>query len=116
MNEFVQIFTIFTLTFSVMTSLCLSMDQHFKKIWSSNLTKKKRYFLKVMGWLLIVVAILPSIAYWGNAIGIVAWFGFLSASALTLVLLLAYIPMLSNYMALIAFCFLVTGLSISLLK
>ena len=116
MKDLIQIFTIFILTFAGMTSLCLAMDQYFKKIWLNNLTKKKRYLLKVSGWFLTIVAIVPCISYWGNAIGIVAWVGFLSASALTLVLSLAYIPKLSNYMALIAFCFVMISLCIGLLK
>lgn len=79
------------LCYAGMAALCLGMDRHHRQVWSRIAPRLQRG-LRVAGWLLLAVALWPCIRAWGGSVGVVVWFGLLSAAALLLVLLLPYRP------------------------
>ena len=79
------------LCYAGMAALCLGMDRHHRQVWSRT-APRRQPGLRVGGWLLLAVALWPCIQVWGASVGVVIWFGLLSAAALLLVLLLPYQP------------------------
>lgn len=79
------------LCYAGMAALCLSMDRHHRQVWAGTAPARQRG-LRILGWLLLAVAVWPCIQTWGGPVGVVIWFGLLSAAALLLVLLLPYQP------------------------
>lgn len=79
------------LCYAGMAALCLGMDRHHQQVWSRKAPLRQRG-LRLLGWLLLAVALWPCIQAWGSSVGVVIWFGLLSAAALVLVLLLPYRP------------------------
>ena len=79
------------LCYAGMAALCLAMDRHHRQVWNrTGATRQKA--LRLIGWLLLAVAIWPCVRSWGSSVGVVIWFGLLSAAALVLVFLLPYRP------------------------
>lgn len=81
-----------SLCYAGMAALCLAMDRHHAQVWRRAPRKPARRGLRIAGWLLLAVAVVPCVRGWGATVGVVAWFGFLSAAALLLVFLLPYRP------------------------
>ncbi|MFP6848312.1 MAG: DUF3325 domain-containing protein [Pseudomonas sp.] len=79
------------LCYAGMAALCLGMDRHHQQVWSRKAPRRQRG-LRLAGWLLLAIALWPCVQAWGGAVGVVIWFGLLSAAALLLVLLLPYRP------------------------
>ncbi|NWC86116.1 DUF3325 domain-containing protein [Pseudomonas reactans] len=81
------------------TALCLSTDRHHGELLHSKPSSRRRLGLRVIGWLLLVVSIWPTVdvAGWGQ--GLVEWCAVLMLSALLLVLLLPYRPRLALILA-----------------
>lgn len=78
------------LSFAGMLALSLAMDRHHEQLTRRRETPRLlRGCLRVLGSLLIALALLPCLLAWGGSVGTVAWLGFLSAGALCVVLLLA---------------------------
>lgn len=86
----------FALTYAGMTGLSFAMPRHYKQITGQyTLATSQRYFFKILGWLLLILALVPCMQAWGLAIGTVIWLGFLTAGGLLIVLLLPYFPRLA---------------------
>lgn len=79
------------LCYAGMAALCLGMDRHHQQVWSRKAPARQRA-LRLVGWLLLAIAVWPCVEAWGSSVGVVIWFGLLSAGALVLVLLLPYRP------------------------
>lgn len=79
------------LCYAGMAALCLGMDRHHQQVWSRKSPARQRG-LRLVGWLLLAIAVWPCVQAWGSSVGVVIWFGLLSAGALVLVLLLPYRP------------------------
>lgn len=79
------------LCYAGMTAICLSMDRHHTQVRGRKSPALQR-LLRPAGWALLVLALWPCVGAWGSSVGVVIWFGFLSAGALALVLLLPYQP------------------------
>lgn len=79
------------LCYAGMAGLCLGMDRHYRQVWGGQSPRRQRA-LRLLGWLLLAVAIWPCVQAWGAAVGVVIWLGWLSAGGLLLVLLLPYRP------------------------
>lgn len=79
------------LSYAGMAALCLGMDRHHRQVWAGTAPARQR-LLRTLGWLLLAAAIWPCIRAWGGSVGVVIWFGLISAAALVLVLLLPYRP------------------------
>lgn len=78
------------LCYAGMAGLCLAMDRHHAQVWKRDASTPARWGLRTLGWLLLALALLPSVSAWGATVGVVVWLGFLSAGALLLALLLPY--------------------------
>ncbi len=86
----------FSFAYAGMTGLSLAMSRHHEQVTGRRtLSAGRRYFFRVLGWLLLILAIVPCIQAWGAAVGVVVWFGFLTAGGLLIVLMLPYLPRLA---------------------
>ena len=85
-------FLVFALCYAGLSCLCLAMDRHHAQVWGREATPAARRCLGCIGWLLLGAAMLPCVRGWGGSVGIVVWFGFLSAGALLLVAGLGLAP------------------------
>ncbi|WP_396956147.1 DUF3325 domain-containing protein [Nitrosomonas sp.] len=86
----------FAFAYAGMTGLSLTMPRHHEQVTGQRvLPSGRRHFFKILGWLLLILAIVPCIQAWGAAVGVVVWFGFLTAGGLLIILMLPYIPRLA---------------------
>ena len=70
--------------------LALSLQQHWRGVFARNLEKRAKWSLRAAGWGLLGVAFACCTAWWGTAIGIAAWLGTLTLSAISVAILLTY--------------------------
>jgi len=89
-------------SYAGMTGLCLAMDRHHDQVWGRDASPLVRRLLRIGGIVLLAGGFLLCIGAWGGAIGPVVWVGFLSAGALSLVLLLPYAPRFAGVLAALA--------------
>lgn len=82
------------LAYGGMTALCLAMNRHYRQVRFGAPSPGLKLVLRIAGSLLLFVAFWLGIVGWGASIGPVVWFGALTVSALTLVFLLPYRPLL----------------------
>lgn len=82
------------LTYAGFAALSLAMPRHHRQLRPARAlpNQRERALYRLAGWSALGLAALASVLGWGPAIGAVAYFGVLSAAALTLTLLLAYAP------------------------
>lgn len=86
----------FAFAYAGMTGLSLAMPRHHEQVTGQyTLTAGRRYFFRILGWLLLILALVPCIQAWGAAVGTVIWFGFLTAGGLLIILMLPYFPRLA---------------------
>lgn len=86
----------FTLAYAGMTGLSLAMPRHYEQVTGQRvLPSGRRHFFRILGWLLLILAVVPCIQAWGAAVGVVVWFGFLTAGGLLIILMLPYLPRLA---------------------
>ena len=85
----------FALTYTGWVALCLSMSRHAHDILQRELSPLQRRLLRVAGWLALTMSLLLAAARTGWPIGTVEWFGMLTASAVSFVLLLSFYPRLA---------------------
>ncbi len=71
------------------TALAMAMEKHCKHLLRRVLEPRWRLTARVVGWLLLVLALALSIHDLGASVGLVAWVGWLSVAALVLVF---YLP------------------------
>lgn len=100
------------LAFSGMSALALAMDRHHQQLRQRDAEPTLRNILRLLGAVLLAMALLPCIDLWGGGAGIVAWTGFLTAATLLLAGLLSYTPRLAAGLAVFSLFY---GLWISLL-
>lgn len=80
------------LAFAGMAALSVAMDRHHEQLTRRRETPRLlRVGLCALGGLLIALALVPCVFAWGASVGTVVWLGFLSAGALCVVLLLAWL-------------------------
>ena len=82
----------FALTYTGWAALCLSMSRHARELLQREPTTLQRHLLRAAGWIALTVSLWMAAAQAGWPIGTVEWFGMLTASAVTFVLLLTYYP------------------------
>ena len=85
----------FALTYTGWVALCLSMSRHAREILQREPSPLQRHLLRAAGWLALTVSLLLAAARTGWPIGAVEWFGMLTASAVSFVLLLSFYPRLA---------------------
>lgn len=92
-----SVIAVLALTYSAMAALCLGMERHAKQFSPAGLSLITRRCLRAVGWVLLLLSFYACIHVWGWSVGTVAWFGFLTVTSMTLVLLLPYAPRLAGY-------------------
>lgn len=99
----VAVLTALGLAYAGMAGLSLAMKRHFSQVWHSTPAPLwLQRSLRSAGWLLLALALIPCINYWGITVGLVVWPGFISAAALLLAGLLSYLPRMAAAVALLA--------------
>lgn len=104
MTEALAVACALLLAYAGFAALSLAMPRHHSQLRPARSlpNKRDRGLYRLAGWCALALAALASILGWGPAIGAVAYFGVLSAAALTLVLLLAYTPRWAGRLAMAA--------------
>lgn len=92
----------FALAYSGFTAVCLAMERHYRSVLGRAPARRTATILRVVGFALLALAAVPSIAALDGSTGIVEWFGFLTAAALVLIFLLPYAPRIAISLAVIA--------------
>ena len=82
----------FALTYTGWAALCFAMSRHARELLQQEPTPLQRQLLRAAGWIALTVSLLMAAAQAGWPIGTVEWFGMLTASAVSFVLLLTYYP------------------------
>ncbi|EPJ75512.1 MULTISPECIES: DUF3325 domain-containing protein [Pseudomonas] len=82
------------LCFLGFTGLCLSMTKHYGELLHSKLSITRGRWLRVAGWLALVLSLWPAISTAGWGFGLVQWCTALMTSALILLFLIPYRPKL----------------------
>lgn len=85
----------FALTYTGWAALCFAMSRHAREVLRQEPSPLQRRLLRTAGWLALTVSLLMVAAHTGWPIGAVEWFGMLTASAVSFVLLLSYHPRLA---------------------
>ena len=89
----------FALTYSGLAALCFAMHRHGREVLKRDLSPLQRHGLRALGWGVLTVSLFMAAAHAGWPIGTVEWFGMLTASAVSFVLLLTYVPRLAAGLA-----------------
>ncbi len=74
---------------SGMAALALGMERHHRAVFGVAPTPAGRRLWRTPGWLLLATGLLPCLAGWGVAIGIVLWTGLLTFALLAVAVALA---------------------------
>ena len=82
----------FVASYAGFAALAFAMDRHHRQLRERSSTTGVRLGLRVIGAVSLSHAFYASVTYAGWSIGPVLWFGMISASALVLVVVLAYAP------------------------
>lgn len=85
----------FALTYTGWAALCFAMSRHAREVLRRELKPIQRHLLRGAGWIALTVSLFLAAAHAGWPIGTVEWFGMLTASAVSFVLLLTYLPRLA---------------------
>lgn len=101
MNALASSSACFALTYAGLSGLSLAMDRHHEQVWHQPSSSLRCRTFRVSGWLLLCVSLLACLSNAGIAVGIVEWFGMVSAAAMVVILLLAYAPRASVLCALV---------------
>ncbi len=81
---------VLALSYAAMAAVSLSMERHQQQVFGKPVSRPVA--LRLGGWALLAVALVPAIGAWGTSVGIVAWLGMLTFAALGLGLQLTYAP------------------------
>ena len=82
-----------------LAALCFVMHRHAREVLKRDLSPLERRCLRSLGWDALTVSLFMAAAHRGWPIGTVEWFGMLTASAVSFVLLLTYVPRLAVRLA-----------------
>lgn len=85
----------FALTYTGFAALCFAMNRHAREVLRREPSPLQRQLLRAAGWIALIVSLFMAAAHTGWPIGTVEWFGMLTASAVSFVLLLTYYPRLA---------------------
>ncbi len=86
----------FALSLAGFAALSLAMDRHHRQVWHRAPSRGLRLLLRAAGTLALAASLAACIAQSGAGVGVVAWFGLLSAAAAVVALLLAHRPWLAR--------------------
>ncbi|GGY44358.1 DUF3325 domain-containing protein [Pseudoduganella albidiflava] len=80
---------VLALSYAAMAAVSLSMERHQEQVYGKAFPAMP---LRLGGWALLAVALVPAVAAWGTSVGILAWLGFLTFGALGIGLQMTYAP------------------------
>lgn len=80
------------LCFSAFGCLCLAMPRHFEQALKRKPGPHIQRVLRLLGWLLLTLAIAPAVGAQGPSVGLTVWCALLSVAAVSQGLLLTYRP------------------------
>lgn len=89
------------LAYSAFTSLCLTMNRHHRQVWQGEPATLQRLLLRSCGWALLIASYAVCLVGSGWSLGLVEWFGALSAAGLVLIFLLPYRPRVAAWLGLL---------------
>lgn len=92
MNALAMTAACFALSYAGLSGLSLAMGRHHEQVWQQPGSPSRCRALRLSGWLLLGVSLAACLCNQSVAVGIVEWFGMLSAAALVVILLLTYAP------------------------
>lgn len=101
MNIQMASFLAFGLCYAGMAALSLGMEKHHAQVWTDSPKPLQQKLLRIAGWVLILLALVPSITGWNATVGVVTWAGMLSLGAIVFVLLLSYQPRIAASLGLV---------------
>ena len=81
-----------------MLTLCQGLERHYKQVWGKPPAARLRRVLRVAGWLSLGLSFWFCGLAWGWAMGPVGWFGMISLSRFSLLMLLPYRPRLAVWL------------------
>jgi hypothetical protein len=90
------------MTYAGLAALSLAMHRHQNEVFGKALRAGPSRMFRYAGVLLLAVSIIPCVHAWGGPIGLVGWFGIMTASATVLVLLLQFAPRPALYLCWLA--------------
>lgn len=93
---------VLALSHAGLAGLCLAMSRHQQQVWERVLSPLSTQGVRIGGWLLLAVSFAACLRYWGGAVGPVVWFGLMSFTAASIVLMLSYTPRLLSRCAITA--------------
>ena len=80
------------LCYAGMSALCLAMDRHQRQLLGYETGARPRRHLRIVGGVLLLLALLPCVWLWHGGVGTLAWTGLLAVAALLLAAMLSYAP------------------------
>lgn len=80
---------VLALCYAAMAAVSLSMERHREQVHGK---AAAAMHLRLGGWALLAVALVPAIVAWGTSVGILAWLGMLTFAALGTGLQMTYAP------------------------
>jgi uncharacterized membrane protein YjjB (DUF3815 family) len=83
-------FELISLSFSAMVLFCLAMDKHRKQVLAQKVSTVVLHSFRPMAWLILLFTMYLSIEQFGWSIGVAVFFGAMTISTLSLILLLTY--------------------------
>ena len=78
--------------FAGCAALCLAMDKHFSDLLGRKPRAEQLLGLRVLGWLLLALALSAAVKHGGWGVGLAEWFGMLMAGLCLWVFALPYRP------------------------
>lgn len=82
------------LCFSGFSALCLGTERHYTHVFENRPTSARCRASRLLGWLLLAVAITPAVQALGPSVGLAMWTALLGLAATVQMLLLTYKPRL----------------------
>jgi hypothetical protein len=89
------------LAYAGLTCLCVAMDRHHRQVFGRVPAVRTALALRLLGAALLALSVLPSVTSFPGSMGIVAWFGVVTAAGLVLVFTLPYAPRVSAVLAVV---------------
>ena len=87
-----NVITTLALSYVGLVALALAMDRHQNQAFGRPLPPVRSRGIRVLGWVLVLGAVMPAIDGWGVSVGISLWLGVISLAAVGCGLMFSYVP------------------------
>ncbi|THF60728.1 DUF3325 domain-containing protein [Pseudothauera rhizosphaerae] len=85
-------FLAFALAFAGFSTIAMGMEGHGRQVFGRVPEEGRRRLLKLAGWVLLLLSLVPALAARGPSIGTVLWLSLLTAAGFIVGLMLSYRP------------------------